>query len=194
LQVFSMNKVFKSVWSEALGAWVAASELCRGRGKGGGQMARAVALVVGLTGAAGGAFAGTGLALGTGSDAAKATDIAFGPGAIAASKNQDALAIGDTAKALNDYSIAFGSFVTNNAANAIVMGANAGMDANSKGTVFFGTKGGMSLHLQIRLHSTHMVAIRHRDQATPSTLWARSQGRHLALRSAPDRTYLRLRA
>jgi hypothetical protein len=48
-----MNKVFKSVWSEALGAWVAASELCRGRGKGGGRVARAVVLVAGLGGRVG---------------------------------------------------------------------------------------------------------------------------------------------
>ncbi|WP_408733010.1 ESPR domain-containing protein [Burkholderia cenocepacia] len=28
-----MNKSFKSIWNEALGAWVAASELDRARGK-----------------------------------------------------------------------------------------------------------------------------------------------------------------
>ena len=51
-----MNRIFKSVWSEALGAWVAASEKCRGRGKGGAKVARAVLLAVGLS-VAGGAFA-----------------------------------------------------------------------------------------------------------------------------------------
>ncbi|HEV7834900.1 MAG TPA: ESPR-type extended signal peptide-containing protein [Caballeronia sp.] len=138
-----MNKVFKSVWSEALGAWVAASELCRGRGKGGGKAARAVALV-GLLTAIGssGAFAGNGLALGSGADAANTTDIAFGSGASAASKTKDAIAIGDTAKSTNDYAIAIGGTVSTNAANSIVMGYNAGIDVNSKGTVFFGTNGG----------------------------------------------------
>jgi hypothetical protein len=53
-----MNKVFKSIWSEALGAWVAASELCRGRGKGGGKVARSAAAVV-LVLAAGSAMAST---------------------------------------------------------------------------------------------------------------------------------------
>ncbi|MGA7812288.1 ESPR domain-containing protein, partial [Caballeronia sp.] len=105
-----MNKVFKSVWSEALGAWVAASELCRGRGKGGGKAARAVALVVGL-GVAGGAFAGVTL-----SDTATAvnpTDIAIGPNSLASSVTADAIAIGDTARSTANGAIAIGGGVQN---------------------------------------------------------------------------------
>jgi hypothetical protein len=84
-----MNKVFKSVWSEALGAWVAASKLTRGRGKGGGKVARAVALVVVAFGA-GSAYAGSGLSLGGGAgtaDATNPTDIAFGSGATYRSRD-----------------------------------------------------------------------------------------------------------
>ena len=102
-----MNKVFKSVWSEALGAWVAASELCRGRGKGGGKAARAVALVVGL-GLAGVAFA-AGV---TTSDTATAVQYnGYRDRSECAwhkSHSQDAIAIGDTAKSTADGAIAIG--------------------------------------------------------------------------------------
>src|SRR5471032_1061551 len=112
LQVISMNKVFKSVWSEALGAWVAASELCRGRGKGGGKVARAVLLAVGL-GVAGGAFAqSNGVTAGPNAVALHTTDIAVGPGATAQSKTKDAIAIGDAAKSTADGATAIGAGAT----------------------------------------------------------------------------------
>ncbi|WP_158937685.1 ESPR-type extended signal peptide-containing protein [Burkholderia sp. S171] len=75
-----MNKVFKSVWSEALGAWVAASELCRGRGKGGGKVARAVAAVA-LVLAAGGVMAST--TSGNGATTVGPADNALGDGSYA---------------------------------------------------------------------------------------------------------------
>jgi len=156
LQVFSMNKVFKSVWSEALGAWVAASELCRGRGKGGGKVARAVALAVAL-GMAGGAFAagaGTSVSNASPATATNLTDIAIGSGATAASKTKDAIAIGDTAASSADGAISIGGSVSNAATNSILMG-NAGVpagttgqvpvasiDAGSTASVFFAPAGG----------------------------------------------------
>lgn len=140
-----MNKVFKTIWSEALGAWVAASELCRGRAKGGGKAARAVALVIGM-GLAGGAFAGVTL-----SDTASATnptDIAIGPNSLAQSNTKDALAIGDTARSTADGAIAIGGGVQNKATNSIIMGNGGGslpaasLDANSSNSVFFAPAGG----------------------------------------------------
>ncbi|WP_256927691.1 ESPR-type extended signal peptide-containing protein, partial [Caballeronia sordidicola] len=151
-----MNKVFKSVWSEALGAWVAASELCRGRGKGGGKVARAVALAVAL-GMAGGAFAagaGTSVSNASPATATNLTDIAIGSGATAASKTKDAIAIGDTAASSADGAISIGGSVSNAATNSILMG-NAGVpagttgqvpvasiDAGSTASVFFAPAGG----------------------------------------------------
>jgi trimeric autotransporter adhesin len=137
-----MNKVFRSIWSEALGAWVAASELCRGRGKGGGKVARAVALVVGL-GVAGGAFAAIGTELGTATVTKQTTDIAIGINASAQSTTKDAIAIGDAAKSSADGAIAIGGGVANAAANSILVGNGAAaMDANSTSTVFFAPNGG----------------------------------------------------
>ena len=72
-----MNKVFKSVWSEALGAWVAASELCRGRGKGGGKVARSAAAAA-LILAAGSVMAST--ATGNGATTVGPNDNALGDG------------------------------------------------------------------------------------------------------------------
>src|SRR5471032_2957299 len=151
-----MNKVFKSVWSEAVGAWVAASELCRGRGKGGGKVARAVMLAVGL-GAAGAAFAGGNGTSYTGNGAATATnttDNAIGSGASATSKTKDAIAIGDAAASTADGAISIGGSVSNAATNSILMGnagvpagttgqvAVASIDAGSTASVFFAPTGG----------------------------------------------------
>jgi len=126
-----MNKVFKSVWSEALGAWVAASELCRGRGKGGGKVARAVMLAVGLSMAGGVFAAGPGTELSNGvspPSTTNATDIAIGPGATAQSTagGKDAIAIGDTAKSTADGAIGIGGSVQNKATNSIIMGNGGG--------------------------------------------------------------------
>ncbi|QIE25258.1 ESPR-type extended signal peptide-containing protein [Caballeronia sp. SBC2] len=137
-----MNKVFKSVWSEALGAWVAASELCRGRGKGGGKTARAVALVIGLS-VAGGAFAqSNGVTAGPNAVALHTTDIAVGPGATAQSKTKDAIAIGDAAKSIADGATAIGAGVTAAAAYSTVIGNAGAVDSASTATVFFAPNGG----------------------------------------------------
>ena len=148
-----MNKFFKSIWSDALGAWVATSEKSPGRGKRNGRMARAVAAAVLMIGA-GSAIAGTTLG---GGIAYGASDIAIGDNAVARSVTADAIAIGDTVKTSADYAIGMGSQITNNGANsvvmgtqitnnainAIVMGANVvKMDSGSANTVFFAPNGG----------------------------------------------------
>jgi autotransporter adhesin len=148
-----MNKFFKSIWSDALGAWMATSEKSPGRGKRNGRMARAVAAAVLMIGA-GSAIAGTTLG---GGIAYGASDIAIGDNAVARSVTADAIAIGDTVKTSADYAIGMGSQITNNGANsvvmgtqitnnainAIVMGANVvKMDSGSANTVFFAPNGG----------------------------------------------------
>ncbi len=64
-----MNKTYRSVWNEALGAWVAASETVKARGKGGGRV-RAAVLAAGLAAVtalgAGDAWAQAGIHDGTG--------------------------------------------------------------------------------------------------------------------------------
>jgi trimeric autotransporter adhesin len=50
-QVLGMNKFFKSIWSDALGAWVATSEKSPARGKRSGRVARGVAAMVLMVGA-----------------------------------------------------------------------------------------------------------------------------------------------
>jgi hypothetical protein len=52
-----MNKFYKSVWNEALGAWVATSENCPARGKRSGRLAKAVVASAITFSAAGGVSA-----------------------------------------------------------------------------------------------------------------------------------------
>jgi hypothetical protein len=59
-----MNKSYRSIWNESLGAWVAASEVANARGKRSGSRAMAaviaaVALLGGLSGMASAAVIGT---------------------------------------------------------------------------------------------------------------------------------------
>jgi hypothetical protein len=144
LQVFSMNKVFKSVWSEALGAWVAASELCRGRGKGGGKVARAVAAVFLIT-AAGSAAAA--INQGNQSSTSGSGDIALGDYASANGTATGAsIAFGYSTKTNAQNAFSIGSSIVNNAQSSIVLG-NGGvnavsLDALSTNTVFFAPNGG----------------------------------------------------
>ncbi|WP_075583360.1 ESPR-type extended signal peptide-containing protein [Caballeronia sordidicola] len=139
-----MNKVFKSVWSEALGAWVAASELCRGRGKGGGKVARS-AVAAALVLAAGSAMAST--ATGNGATTVGLNDNALGDGSYAnGAAGADSTAIGHNVKTNGGNAFSIGSIITNGAASSIVMG-NGGtnavtMDAASSNTVFFAPNGG----------------------------------------------------
>jgi autotransporter adhesin len=139
-----MNKVFKSVWSEALGAWVAASELCRGRGKGGGKVARSIAAAA-LVLAAGSVMAST--TSGNGATTVGPNDNALGDGSYAnGAAGADSTAIGHNVKTNAGNAFSIGSIIANDAASSIVMG-NGGtnavsMDATSSNTVFFAPNGG----------------------------------------------------
>jgi trimeric autotransporter adhesin len=139
-----MNKVFKSVWSEALGAWVAASELCRGRGKGGGKAARSIAAAA-LVLAAGSVMAS--ISTGNGATTVGPNDTALGDGSYAnGAAGADATAIGHNVKTNAGNAFSIGSIIANDAASSIVMG-NGGtnavsMDAASSNTVFFAPNGG----------------------------------------------------
>lgn len=116
LQVISMNKVFKSVWSEALGAWVAASELCRGRGKGGGKVARS-AVAAALVLAAGSAMASTNT--GNGATSTGPNDNALGDGSYAnGTAGADSTAIGHNVKTNGGNAFSIGSIITNGAASS----------------------------------------------------------------------------
>jgi autotransporter adhesin len=87
-----MNKVYKSVWNESLGEWVAASELSAARGKSSGKITRAL-----LASAV--AFGSTGVAVAGATDGGSvesATGVAVGPNA----KSQDT---GTVAIGMNAY-------------------------------------------------------------------------------------------
>ena len=72
-----MNKTYRSVWNDAKGAWVAASENAKGRRKGG---AKALAIAVVALGATGQAFAYN---AGTGATVTSSRDTAVGDGSVA---------------------------------------------------------------------------------------------------------------
>ena len=74
-----MNKFFKSIWSDALGAWVATSEKSPARGKRSGRVARGVAAVVLMAAAGGGAAAA--INQGNNSSTTGPSDIALGDNA-----------------------------------------------------------------------------------------------------------------
>ena len=139
-----MNKVFKSVWSEALGAWVAASELCRGRGKGGGKVARGVAALALMAAAAGAAAA---INQGNQSSTSGPGDIALGDYAsVNGTATGNSIAIGYSTKTNAQNAFSIGSDIVNGAQSSIVLG-NGGvnavsLDATSTNTVFFAPNGG----------------------------------------------------
>src|SRR5690349_2918191 len=90
-----MNKSYRTVWNEALGAWVAASEITKARGKRSrsGAVTVAVALVLAIGGAEG-AKAAVGIDGGTATGDATAISAATcGPGSGAEATN-GGLAIG----------------------------------------------------------------------------------------------------
>jgi len=132
-----MNKSYRSIWNEALGAWVAASELTKGRGKSGSSKALAGVLVTALM--AGPAMAGA-LDGGTVNGAGQ---LAYGPGASAGAVpgGSNVIVIGDgvdTSVATATDAIAIGTQLRNNAASSILMGNNGvELDAGSARSVVF---------------------------------------------------------
>src|ERR1700712_991169 len=114
-QECKMNKVYKSVWNESVGAWVAVSENSPAAGKRNGRMAKAVVASAVTFGAVGAASASVsldggvvtpapsginnGIAIGSGSNANSDYGISMGPGATSSGVGD--VAIGADAKALS---------------------------------------------------------------------------------------------
>ncbi|MGF6902960.1 YadA-like family protein [Paraburkholderia sp. GAS348] len=131
-----MNKIYKSVWCEATGTWVATSETTRSKTKRGTSRKLAMAQVVlagaALVGSVSAAYADPASAnhyfsvsgLADGSDDALAVDgmnsIAAGPTATAAAL--DSIAIGNSARALNSETIALGTNTAATGASSVAVG------------------------------------------------------------------------
>lgn len=132
-----MNKIYKSVWNEPLGAWVAVSEHGRARGKRSGRVVKMALVGATLAAVAAGASAG-GL---DGGVASGSSSIAIG--ANSATGGTDGIAIGDTVKSTQNDGISIGSQITNDAVNSLVISSNGStLDAASSQTVFLAPNGG----------------------------------------------------
>lgn len=127
-----MNKVYKSVWNESIGAWVAVSETAAARGKRNGRLAKAVVASVVTLGAAGGAIAGNADKYLSANDAADSPDgaTAIGVGSIAIGGNavadstggsHAAMAIGSDSRA-GTQATALGPGATASATNSVSLG------------------------------------------------------------------------
>jgi autotransporter adhesin len=151
LQVFSMNKVFKSVWSEALGAWVAASELCRGRGKGGGKTKQNAADITNIN--------KTIQNITSGGDAYVSQDPTTGVISIGGNTNGNEINVAGTSGARKISGVAAGSVAPastdavngdqlyNTAAStAAALGGGAGVDGNGNITAPTYSVGGTDVH------------------------------------------------
>jgi len=111
-----MNKVYKSVWNESIGAWVAVSENSRAQGKRNGGVATAVIASLVTLGAATSAVAG-----GTdGGSVETSSDVAVGPSALA----QDTGTIAIGMKAYTDGTIG-GPAPAGTISGTIAVGYNA---------------------------------------------------------------------
>ena len=135
-----MNKIYKSVWNESVGAWVAVSEQGQARGKRSGRLTKTALTAAIFASAATSAFASVSLDGGDPSGGGAA--IAIGNGSIASGLN-DAIAIGDAVKSTVNDAVSIGSQITNDAVNSVVLGSNfLTLDAGSTQTVFFAPNGG----------------------------------------------------
>ncbi|WP_031364117.1 ESPR-type extended signal peptide-containing protein [Caballeronia sordidicola] len=142
-----MNKVYKSVWNESIGAWVAVSETAAARGKRNGRLAKAVAASVVTLGAASGAIAGDADKYLSANDAYSGPDgaTAIGVGSIAIGGNavadstggvDAAMAIGSDSKA-GTKATALGPGATASATNSVALGTLS--IADRSGTVSVGS-------------------------------------------------------
>jgi len=104
-----MNKVYKSVWNESIGAWVAVSETAAARGKGTGRLAKAVLASAVTLGAASGVSA----------------SVTLDGGQVDDSDVNNGIAIGVGTAASNDFGVALGSRARATGVNDISIGANA---------------------------------------------------------------------
>ena len=115
-----MNKVYRVIWNESLGAWVAVSEITKSKGKKSNKAIKSGVLVSSLVLFAGNAIAApygegggtaTGLdaiAIGERSNASGILSIALGADSVAQGNNS--IAIGTKAEALENESIALGAY------------------------------------------------------------------------------------
>lgn len=142
-----MNKVYRIIWNEVLGAWIAVAENTRGRGKSSraarsGPAPLVMTAVFGLAMlAAGAALAGTsiqidqignGTATGTGGTAPATSgplSIAIGGGSGANAQNAS-VAIGDESNATGQDSVAVGRRANATASHAVAVGS----DGTASGT------------------------------------------------------------
>jgi autotransporter adhesin len=114
-----MNKVYKSVWNESIGAWVAVSENSPARGKRGRKLAKAALASAMSIGVVGGASATVSLDGGT--VTAAASGIANG------------IAIGSGTDTTNDYGVAMGAGATASGVGDVAIGADVKVQSGAPG-------------------------------------------------------------
>jgi autotransporter adhesin len=165
-----MNKVYKSVWNESIGAWVAVSETAAARGKRNGRLAKAVVASAVTLGAASGASASVSLDGGTliDSGVVRSNGVAIGSGTIASDNYGVAIGGGAQATGVNDISMGADTHVNSGASDgdggalgSVGIGSNASALAASASA--YGAKSNAS-GLQSTALGSHATA-----SATAST-------------------------
>ena len=136
-----MNRIFKAIWNESTGTWVAASEMSRSKTKRKSSRGR---LFVACAVVAGGALAGQAhadaddwtanpdgsLSVGGGSTAANG-GVAIGSGTQATGSGSSAIAIGEYATASEDSSIAIGNGAQSKGAFSVANGGGSVASADN---------------------------------------------------------------
>src|SRR5471032_2200323 len=110
-QECKMNKVYKSVWNESIGAWVAVSENSPARGKRSGRVAKAALASAMTMGVVGGASASVTLDGGT---------VTTAPTGVT-----NGVAIGSGSNTTNDYGVAMGAGAKSSGVGDVAIGADA---------------------------------------------------------------------
>ena len=135
-----MNKVYKSVWNESIGAWVAASETAAARGKRNGRLAKAVVASAVTLGAAGNAAATVSLDGGVvnPSSAGITNGIAIGSASITNADYGTSVGPGATSLGVGDVAIGADAKVNSGAPTgdagalgSVAIGSNASAQAAS---------------------------------------------------------------
>ncbi|WP_219220123.1 ESPR domain-containing protein [Variovorax boronicumulans] len=134
-----MNKSYKTIWNESLGAWVAASELATGRSKSSrSRKATRAVLAAGILLQAGVMAPSVAVAgeLDGGTVASKNQQLAYGPDSEVLGIGPG-VAIGSNASVFANNAIAIGFNVRANSAASIVMGNDLTLDRESGGSAVF---------------------------------------------------------
>jgi autotransporter adhesin len=132
-----MNKSYRSIWNESLGAWVAASEVTSARGKRSGSLAVIAAVASVLIAGAGLDSAHAQVLGGSGATATGADALAAGKAANASGAS--AVAIGPNANSLASSGVALGSGAT------VGLAADAGVAIGGQSSVASGATSGIAL-------------------------------------------------